>query len=176
MVFRNHVVYLLRETTSYLRPPCEVDFLDRFHGPLTRYVKLRVAHAPGMPGTFSPPTLVSDPDMHHGTCVTHVPWCMPGSLISGFLWSRWRGNCDRIPGACATRNFTYLVRGPLCSDIWVSVSMMPHSSPDYSNEKNITNCSRKQSLFFRFTFAEQQTWIGKNGDCLTTTVAGNGHE
>ena len=24
------------------------------HGPLARYVKLRVAHAPGMPGTFSP--------------------------------------------------------------------------------------------------------------------------
>ena len=32
-----------------------------------------------------------DPDMHHGTCVTHGPWCMPGSLTSGFLWSRWRG-------------------------------------------------------------------------------------
>ena len=30
--------------------------LDRmlFHGPLTRYVKLQVAHAPGMPGTFPP--------------------------------------------------------------------------------------------------------------------------
>ena len=25
------------------------------HGPLTRYAKLRVGHAPGMPGTFSPP-------------------------------------------------------------------------------------------------------------------------
>ena len=25
------------------------------NGPLTRYVKLRVAHAPGMPGTFFPP-------------------------------------------------------------------------------------------------------------------------
>ena len=25
------------------------------HGPLTRYVKLRVAHAPGMSGTISPP-------------------------------------------------------------------------------------------------------------------------
>ena len=25
------------------------------HGSLTRYVKLRVAHASGMPGTFSPP-------------------------------------------------------------------------------------------------------------------------
>ena len=24
--------------------------------------------------------LVSDPDMHHGTCVTHVPWCMSVSL------------------------------------------------------------------------------------------------
>ena len=23
--------------------------------------------------------LISDPGMHHGTCVTHVPWCMSGS-------------------------------------------------------------------------------------------------
>ena len=37
----------------------------------------------------------SDPDMHHGTCVTHVPWCMPGSLTSGFLWRRWRVNRSR---------------------------------------------------------------------------------
>ena len=27
--------------------------------------------------------LVSDPGMHHGTCVTHVPWCMSGSLTCG---------------------------------------------------------------------------------------------
>ena len=47
--------------------------LAGYHGPFDRYVKLRVAHAPGMPGTFSPPPRVSDPDMHHGTCVTHVP-------------------------------------------------------------------------------------------------------
>ena len=78
------------------------------HGPLTRYVKLWIAHAPGMSGTFSPPPRVSNPDVHHGTCVTHVPWCMPGSLTSGFLWIRWR----RITGACATRNFTFLARGP----------------------------------------------------------------
>ena len=25
-------------------------------------------------------SLVNDPGMHHGTCVTHVPWCMSGSL------------------------------------------------------------------------------------------------
>ena len=49
------------------------------------------AYAPGMPGTFSSPPRVSDPDMHHGTCVTHVPWCMPGSLTNGFFWSQRRG-------------------------------------------------------------------------------------
>ena len=59
------------------------------NGPLARYVKLRDAHAPGMPETFSPPPRVSDADMHHGKCVTNVPWCMPGSLTSVFLWSRW---------------------------------------------------------------------------------------
>ena len=103
-------------------------------GLFTRYVKLRVTHAPGMPGTFSPPPWASDPDMHHGTCVTHVPWCMPISLTSGFLWHRCRENVPGIPGACASRNFPYLVRGPLqlvcCSgtrtfylrvpDLWIS--------------------------------------------------------
>ena len=79
---------------------------SRPHGPLTRWVKLLFVHAPGMPGTFSP---VSDPGMHHGTCVTHVPWCMPRSLSHGSGES-----VPGIPGVCATRNSTYLVRGP-CS-------------------------------------------------------------
>ena len=65
------------------------------HEPLTRYVTLQVAHAPGIPGTFSPPPGVSDSGMHHSTCVTHAPWCMLGSLTSGFLWSRWRGKRSR---------------------------------------------------------------------------------
>ena len=64
-------------------------------GPFASYVKLRVAHAPGMPGTFSPLPRVSNPVMHHGTCVTHVPWCMPGSLSSGFLWIRRREKRSR---------------------------------------------------------------------------------
>ena len=45
----------------------------------------------GNAGNVSPPSGVSDPDMHHVTCVTHVPWCILGSLTSGFLRSRWRG-------------------------------------------------------------------------------------
>ena len=52
--------------------------------------------------------LVSDPDTHQGTCVTHVPWCMSESLTGGG-----GGKVPSIPGACATRNFAYLVRGPL---------------------------------------------------------------
>ena len=37
-------------------------------GPFTRYSKLQVAHAPGMPRTFPPPPLVNDTGLHHGTC------------------------------------------------------------------------------------------------------------
>ena len=67
------------------------------HRPRASYVKLRVAHAPGTTGTFSPPPRLSDLDMHHRTCVLHVPtcvlhvpWYMLGSQTSGFLWSRGR--------------------------------------------------------------------------------------
>ena len=45
---------------------------------------------------FQRKPLVSDPGMHHGTCVTHVPWCMSRSLTCGD-----RENVPGIPGACA---------------------------------------------------------------------------
>ena len=45
---------------------------------------------------FQMKPLVSDPGMHHGTCVTHVPWCMSGSLTCGD-----GENVPGIPGACA---------------------------------------------------------------------------
>ena len=55
--------------------------------------------------------LISDPGMHHGTCVPHMPCCMSWSLTpSG------RENAPGIPGACTTRNFTYLTRGPWYQD------------------------------------------------------------
>ena len=100
-----------------------------FHGPLARNVILRVVHVPKMPGTFSPATdfkrngVVSDPGMHHGTCVMHVPWCMSGSLTcSG------RENVPGIPSACATRNFTYLPRGPSYEKTSVRLNeWMPYS-------------------------------------------------
>ena len=49
-------------TTANFNLHCMISFDEQgyiwqfvFNGPLTRYVKLRVAHAPGMSGTFSPP-------------------------------------------------------------------------------------------------------------------------
>ena len=36
---------------------------------------------------------VSDPGVHNETCVTHVPWCMSGSLT--------RSGGENVPGACA---------------------------------------------------------------------------
>ena len=52
--------------------------------------------------------LVSDPGIHHGTCLTHVPCCMSGSLTRGG-----GENVPGIPGACATRKFTYPARAPI---------------------------------------------------------------
>ena len=66
--------------------------------------------------------LVSDTGLHHGTRVTHVPWCMSGPLTRG----GWK-NIPVIPGACATRSFTYLARGP-CS-LWSRFHGQCHMMP-----------------------------------------------
>ena len=84
------------------------------HGPLAKYVKLQVVHAPGMLGTFSPPPRLRDPDLNHGKCVRHVPWCMPGPLSSGFLWSRWRGKRSRHLQRMHNLQFYVSVRRPVC--------------------------------------------------------------
>ena len=100
---------------AVLQASCESPYMEMWslHRPLTRYVKLRVVHAPGMPGTFSPPPRVSDPDMHHGTCVTHIPWCMSGSLTSGFLRSRWRGKRSRHSRCMRNQQFYVSGKRPI---------------------------------------------------------------
>ena len=55
--------------------------------------------------------LVRDPGIHHGTCVTHVPWCISGSLTHGG-----GENIPGIPGACITRIFYASDKKPItCS-------------------------------------------------------------
>ena len=63
----------------------------------------------GNAGLFPPPptskeTVVSDPGMHHGTS--------RAVMYGGIAIPRGRKNVPSIPGACATRNVRYLVRGP----------------------------------------------------------------
>ena len=60
-----------------------------------------------MPGTFSPPVWFNDPDMHHGT------WCQPGSLTSGFLWSRWRRKRSRHSRRMRNRQFYVSGKRPM---------------------------------------------------------------
>ena len=101
-----------------------------FHrnGPLTRYencgLRMRRECRERFPRhRLQRKPLVSDLGRHHGTCVTHVPWCMSGSLIRGG-----GENVPGIPGACATRKSAYLVRGPLRD----SPNLMPQAAPGIS--------------------------------------------
>ena len=86
------------------------DLVERFDwslGPLTRYAKLRSAHAPGMPGTFSPPPTSKETASKQPR---HV----------GSTYPRWRGKLSRHSRRMRIRNFTYLARGPFTN--------FPHAS------------------------------------------------
>ena len=78
------------------------------HGLLNRYTKLRVARMRReCRERFSRHRGLATPSCMHvrdGHAVMHagiakyvmrVLWCMPGSLTSGFLWSRWQGKRPR---------------------------------------------------------------------------------
>ena len=95
--------------------------------------------------------LVSDPDMHHGTCVTHVPWCMSGSLTRGG-----EENVPGIPGACA----------PTILRIWQEVHTAQSSTVDFWNR-----CWRNNTRFpklwavtgpYNSTFHIACCWHDKN--------------
>ena len=88
------------------------EFWDHFYGVRPGSIKHRFRYsAPWLnQWTSCQKPQVSDPGVHQGTCVTHVPWCMSGSLTRGG-----GENVPGIPGVCVTHNFTYLVRGPWLS-------------------------------------------------------------
>ena len=85
---------------------------------------------------FQRKPLVSDPGMHHGTCVTHVPWCMSGSLTCGD-----GENVPGIPGACA----------PAILRIWQEAhgwSWMIILTADWSLLRH-NNCGKKRITCFQ---------------------------
>ena len=74
------------------------------NGPLARYAKLRIAHAPGMPGTFSQPPPISDPDM----------------LTCGFLWTWWREKRSRHYRRMRNPQFYVSGKRPIsCGDMYL---------------------------------------------------------
>ena len=113
------------------------------HGSLVRYIKLRVVHAPGREH-FS---------RHRGlailTCITALAWrtCRDAFrdrwLVVSFDVSG-RENVPGIPGTCATRNFTYLVRVPceqMVTELLETVLLKlahPKSCTNRSTTRNIT--------------------------------------
>ena len=116
---RNFIASALELRISCINPA--------IYGPLSRYnCGLRMRRGCFPRHRFQRKPLVSDPGMHHGTCVTHVPWCMSGSLSPGG-----GENVPGIPGACATRNFTYLVRGPWCRGRLIQVSVYFYHHQDW---------------------------------------------
>ena len=90
---KQNCVYILCRSVQYTRPRPWASYQIR---------KIARCACPGNAGNVFPrrrfqrKPIVSDPGMHHGTCVTHVPWCMSGSLTCGD-----GKNVPGIPGACA---------------------------------------------------------------------------
>ena len=72
--------------------------------------------------------LVSDPGMHHGTCVTHVLWCMSGSVARG-------GGGNRSRHSQRMRNTQFYVSGK-----WpMEKNYRWHQSMDATSDTN-RNC------------------------------------
>ena len=68
---------------------------------------------------FQRKPLVSDPGMHHGTCVTHVPWCMSRSLTCGD-----GENVPGIPGACAPTILRIWQEAHCCYNFSTNISVI----------------------------------------------------
>ena len=87
-----------------------------------------------------------------------VPWYMMGSHIPVTFEVGIGENVPGFPCACATRNFTYLVRGP-CSTLWVRSNNEAYMSWDVV-ETNITS--------WYFSWISPLWWVSTS--CLPTNT------
>ena len=111
---RRHSLTLVNERQTMIILYKQFSFnhsLSLNSGPRASYQIRKIAGCAcaGNAGNVFPPPRVSDLDMHHGTIVTHVSWCISGSLTNGFLWNRWRGKRSRH--SRRTRNPQFYVSG-----------------------------------------------------------------
>ena len=88
---------------------------------------------------------LSDPDMHHSTCVMHVPWCMPGSPNKGFLWSRWPVKRSRHSQRMRNSKFYVSGKRPM-SKIFSNCEETPHMRRLFSWAKMWPSCSKQTEM------------------------------
>ena len=101
------ILFCINFNILYTTVPSSLIQRESWHGPLAKYVKLCVGHAPGMPGTFFPAN-VGKRSRHASRHVRHARAVMHArSLTSGFLWSRWQGR--RFPHSRHMRNPKFYV-------------------------------------------------------------------
>ena len=123
-----------------------------WHGPLTRYVKLRIAHAPGMPGTFSP---TAD---FKGNCWLATPAC-----ITARASRTCRDACrDRLP-AVAGKTFP-------------AFPAHAHQHFYVSGKRPILTCLSSKALWY-FTWRSSKSFISRlsalrvdNAICESSTL------
>ena len=98
IVWDKNCILSRKSIRCWLQEKCDL------HGPLTRYVNYVLRMHRECWGRF-PRHWSQRKRFRHASW--HVPWCMSVSLTCGGGES-----VPGIPGACATLNFKYLVRGP----------------------------------------------------------------
>ena len=83
------------------------------NGSLARYVKLGLAHAPGMPGPFSPPQTSKETASKRSRHASRHVRDARAVMHFGIANPRGGEHVPGIPGTCVTRNSMHLARGPL---------------------------------------------------------------
>ena len=146
------LIFLLTICHSVFHVPnvCEFDFYVYLcHGPLARYVKLRVAHASGMPGTFSLPPASKETacqrsrhasrHVRHARAVMHV----------GIAKPQWRGKRSRHSRRMRNSQFYVSVKRPMadlstiCTPCHTKVqSFSKHAQCKSCNYKHHATCVR----------------------------------
>ena len=107
-----------------LRLPCRVKNNIVFDGPLTRYVNLMVAHAPGMTRTFSPPPTsketASYPSQHASRHVRDANTVMHVGIAN----PRWRGKRSHQSRRTRNTQLYVSVKWPISQDVQFMFSLL----------------------------------------------------
>ena len=115
-----------------------------------RHVNVNILHTSeyALPGTCPPPPGLSGPDMHQSMRVTHVRWCMPGSLTSGFLWSQWRRKGSQHSRRMRNPQYDVFGKMPMlrCQSIHLYRSRLLHCVRRNRTTRHYQRCSTEEYM------------------------------